>query len=607
MQQRMKQQVVLPFALRKQLEQDKSKTTGLKDSSLWALRQRKRKRKERKLVKRRPQQKVSRTPTKVFSSSSGKKKTHRPTPKVETQNSANPSPLKNGVPLQRKIRALLNRVSEGNAESIARSLEALLESLSDETEREHFHSSLVRLLLESLNNHSSLVSSVHPYASSFAAIVAFFHFRDYYSISTRLVYPLVQQIISSYQSNAQDVKALQDSDSNVDIFSLLVLVMELYKLQVIHCQVIYELIRYFASNLSELTAQCLLVMIRRCGVELRKDDPQALKHIIEYIRENAEAQRKSAHMSKVFSTRLEMILELIYDWKDNKLVNKDSNPSFPWIASLIASSSFRTDRRLQFSLKELQDGRILYNDKSKEEKDLLKADCPKLSIKKEEEISQIKQEEKDSVDQFVRLQRLNTDTRRNIFRMIMTSEDVVDAEHRLVAYGGKRKSLLLEIANMVIFGCCHERQFNTFYVALTKRLCVYSSRYKKAFQFSLWQIWKRMEQGEKWSSTPLKNLSSYIGELIFERTMSISCFRVLPNLSHFTPSLRTLLYLILEKAKNRCHDDLLVLLKENISDTRCQTFYYTLYFLLQDWKQENHSRVNEWLHFLQTCNLFQLE
>ncbi|GJQ15387.1 hypothetical protein GpartN1_g7178.t1 [Galdieria partita] len=604
----MKNRLVLPFALRKQLEQNTSKSATCKDSSLWALRQRKKNRKQRKLIKSRTkQEKVPRKPTKNTFSPSTVKMDRLSNEEETEQNSASQRPQEKRLPVQRQIRALWNRVSEGNAESIAKSLEAMLKSLSDETEREHFQSSLVTLLLESLNNHSSLVSSVHPYISSFAAVIAFFHFRNQLVISTRLVYQVLQQIFVD-KTNGREGYVFQGTDSDVDIFSLLALIMELYKLQVIHCQVIYGLIRYFASNLSELTAQCLLVMIRRCGVDLRKDDPRALKDIIEHIRENAENQKKSDNMSKVFSTRLEIVLDLIYDWKDNKLFVKEST-SFPhWITTNgITASSSHADRSLQFSLEDLQDWHTFYNTvvskNNKEDRDALESKHSTISVNEEENIHSM-QMEGDTVDQVVRLQRLNTDTRRNIFRMIMTSEDVVDAEHRLVAYGGKRKSLLREIANMVILGCYRERHFNPFYVALTKRLCLYSVRYKKAFQFSIWQIWKRMEQGEKWSSTKLRNLSSYIGELLLERVISISCFRVLPNLSQSTPTLRTLLYFILEKAKNRPNDDWLALLQENISDVRCQPFYFTLYFLLQEWrKEEDHSRVNGWLRFLQSCNL----
>lgn len=424
------------------------------------------------------------------------------------------------------------------------------------------------------------------------------HFRGYVVISVRLVYQLCRQILFSEEANENNSSQVV----HVDIFSLLILMMELYKLQIVHCQVIYELIRYFAGNLSELNAQCLLVMIRRCGAELRRDDPRALKDIIEYIREQAQQQKESDKMSKVFSTRLEMILELIYDWKDNKLVNKDANQSFPWVTNQITTSPF-TVRSLQFSLEELQDWHIFYANWSGNQE-------PKNTVNQtvlvQEETSQATPINTDSVDKIIRQQRLNTDTRRNIFRMIMTAEDVVDAEHRLVEYGGKRKSLLREIANMVIVGCCYERSFNPFYVALTKRLCLCSSRYKIAFQFSLWNIWKRMEQGEKWSSVKLSNLASYIAQLIFDRVVTFSCFRVLPNLSHFTPSLRTLLFLILEKAKTRTNDDLLVLLQENISDKRCHAFYLTLYFLLLESKQDNHPRTSGWFHLLQSSGILQV-
>lgn len=538
------------------------------------------------------------------------KPSRRP-PKQREENAVQRQPPKT-LALQRKIRALWNRLSEGNAETIAKSLETMLDALSDKAEKESFYSSLVHLLLESLNSHSSLVSSVHPYIAGFAAVVAFFHFRGHLAFSVRLVYPLFQQILAAPIHPAVDETDNNNSNSSGDMFSLLILAMELYKLRVIHCQVIYELIRYFAGNLSEMSAQCLLVIIRRCGAELRRDDPRALKDIIEYIREKAEYQRKNQHMSKVFSTRLDIMLELIYDWKDNKLVSKeDGSLSFAWL-----SNASNSDDALLFSLELLQDWPTFYsqvvskrnNNNNNNDEEEIEDTLKKTVVRDDPQERMTTKKDISFVDKVVGSLRLNTDTRRNIFRMMMTSEDVVDAEHRLVEYGGKRKSLIREIANMVILGCCHERPFNPFYVALTKRLCLYSTRYTIAFQFSLWQLWKRMETDggeEEWSSGKVRNLSNYVGELVLERVVPISCFRVLPNVAQLTPSLRMLVYFILEKAKSRPHDDWLRLLEENASNEKCRAFYFTLYFLLQEWKEEKepHARVDGWLHFLQSCNL----
>jgi len=423
---------------------------------------------------------------------------------------------------------------------------------------------------------------------------------------------LFQQILAAPIHPAVDETDNNNSNSSGDMFSLLILAMELYKLRVIHCQVIYELIRYFAGNLSEMSAQCLLVIIRRCGAELRRDDPRALKDIIEYIREKAEYQRKNQHMSKVFSTRLDIMLELIYDWKDNKLVSKeDGSLSFAWL-----SNASNSDDALLFSLELLQDWPTFYsqvvskrnNNNNNNDEEEIEDTLKKTVVRDDPQERMTTKKDISFVDKVVGSLRLNTDTRRNIFRMMMTSEDVVDAEHRLVEYGGKRKSLIREIANMVILGCCHERPFNPFYVALTKRLCLYSTRYTIAFQFSLWQLWKRMETDggeEEWSSGKVRNLSNYVGELVLERVVPISCFRVLPNVAQLTPSLRMLVYFILEKAKSRPHDDWLRLLEENASNEKCRAFYFTLYFLLQEWKEEKepHARVDGWLHFLQSCNL----
>ena len=143
--------------------------------------------------------------------------------------------------------------------------------------------------------------------------------------------------------------------------------------------------------------------------------------------------------------------------------------------------------------------------------------------------------------QLAREQRMNTDVRRSIFIAIMSATDYKDAYLRLQKVRLK-KAQELEIPKVLIHCAAAEKAFNPFYSLLAKRLCS-DRKLKMAFQFCLWDLFKRMGEGQdgseeensdyhdedsanKLSLRSLVNLAKLYGTLISDGGLTVSVLKV---------------------------------------------------------------------------------
>lgn len=107
-------------------------------------------------------------------------------------------------------------------------------------------------------------------------------------------------------------------------------------------------------------------------------------------------------------------------------------------------------------------------------------------------------------------QKMNTDVRRAVFCILMSSEDFVDAITKLVALGlkNKTKDVVYHIVAFVIYyhylifccdvtftlliyvlmHCCQqEKAFNRFYAQVASRLCIQYNEFKFSLQVGFYQ------------------------------------------------------------------------------------------------------------------------
>ena len=104
---------------------------------------------------------------------------------------------------------------------------------------------------------------------------------------------------------------------------------------------------------------------------------------------------------------------------------------------------------------------------------------------------------------------MNTDIRRNIFCILMTAEDFLEANERLLRLNLKSQQER-EIIHVAIDCCLHEKSFNPYYVHVVQKFCHLHRRFQIATQFALWDRFKDLTALSTIQVAHLAKYSSFI-------------------------------------------------------------------------------------------------
>lgn len=74
-------------------------------------------------------------------------------------------------------------------------------------------------------------------------------------------------------------------------------------------------------------------------------------------------------------------------------------------------------------------------------------------------------------------QRMNTDTRKNIFCIIMSAEDYLDAFEKLLRLSLKNQQER-EIIHVILHCCLQEKNYNPYYATLAQKFCEHDRKYQ---------------------------------------------------------------------------------------------------------------------------------
>ena len=236
----------------------------------------------------------------------------------------------------------------------------------------------------------------------------------------------------------------------------MLLFVHLYNYGVLHCGLIFDLVKKFIDELNEKTIELLLYLLKNCGFKLRSDDPGSLKIIVQMVHD------KAASITSVseFGKRVEFMLSTIMDLKNNKrknfnfdLIEQINRTKKLIIGYLRKHRNTESLTVLRISLAELFDpehkGRWWMVGSS-----MAGASSHYLDKQKEllsEAESQIKNSK---LLKIARKYGMNTDLRRSLFSIVMTSEDYLDAFERIMRI--KLKSKQDRELAFVIFQCCQK-------------------------------------------------------------------------------------------------------------------------------------------------------
>ncbi|KAK4452074.1 hypothetical protein QBC34DRAFT_447132 [Podospora aff. communis PSN243] len=416
--------------------------------------------------------------------------------------------------IRRQTQGLVNRVTDSNLVSIIGEIEKLYR----DHPRQHVSSALVDLLLIQVCEPTALPDTLLILNAGFAT-------ATYKVIGMDFGAQLVQEVAKGAATDLSN----------------------LYNFQLIGPKLVFDYIRMLLEDLSELTAELLLRIVRMSGPALRQDDPMALKDIVTLIR---PAVTKIGEQN--LSVRTKFMIDTIQDLKNNKkktgvgasvIVSEHSTRMKKTLGSL-NSKKLKSSEPLRIGLKDIQDS----DEKGKWWLVGASWAGPSAGGKSsKEQAADDEESDEDSViadlsdgpdiAELARQQMMNTDVRRALFVAITCAVDYEDAYVRInkLRLNKERRK---EIPFVVMQCCGAEQHYNPYYTFVAKKVCS-DARIKWGFQNGLWKLFKRfgetifgedaddMDDEEEVPLRRLVNNAKMFGTLVADGTLGLSILKCL--------------------------------------------------------------------------------
>jgi len=122
----------------------------------------------------------------------------------------------------------------------------------------------------------------------------------------------------------------QHKKINKEASNLLLIVCYLYNYGAVHGTLMYDLVRDFIANFTEMDVEALLIVLSHCGRLLWSDDPGVLREIVLLVKDHAQkASDNNDGQDKVAvatadSSRIQYMVDTIMELKNNKPRKQDA-------------------------------------------------------------------------------------------------------------------------------------------------------------------------------------------------------------------------------------------------------------------------------------------
>ncbi|XXH01149.1 g-strand binding protein [Hypoxylon texense] len=374
--------------------------------------------------------------------------------------------------LRRRIQGLINRLTNDSMVGIVKDLMGLYGSYPRQT----VTSITVDIVL-------ALVCSPEKRPDSFFTMIAGFVAAMYKAMGTAVCAHFIQQLVEVLGERYENASGDQSDAGSKHLVSLLA---ELYNMQVVGCNLIFDYTRLFLDRLSELDTELLLRIIQFCGASLRRDDPHALRDMVNGI--------TPANM-KGISVRTSFMIDEMKKLQSNKTKavarHKDLADQRTQLRKRIGTLSGSQDvQPLRISLRDIQGadkhgkwwlvgaswsgdhgGTDIHDDGAKAGKDDVDTD----------EITKLGDDDLGIPDlwQLAREQGFNTEVRQRIFVALHAATDYENAE-LLVRKLRLNKHQRKEIAEVIVRSSERQAQYNHYYTLVATR---FTGDRELSFQF----------------------------------------------------------------------------------------------------------------------------
>jgi len=416
--------------------------------------------------------------------------------------------------LQRSLNNALNRLSEDTLISVAQSVTGLypLHATSDVNEclwTNVFNASVDRptLMTGMIPVYVACLVGVHVQTGDTVQLGGF--------LIEHVVTKLWSELQSSRLSSSHDAAVTpSDVEVNKEVCNLMLVLCYLYNYSMVHSTFMYDVIRHFINHFSELDVELLLLTLSHCGHSLRSDDPSSLKEIVLMVQKRTQ---EDTNQGRPTSSRLGYMISAMTDLKNNNKRKQDTvfsektaklRKQIGRIKSSAASAgiSRAADSCLRISLEDIlsveSKGRWWKVGASWVGNQYTHHDGDDADDNKDESgdrSEEMSRDQKDTADEEELLKlaskyRMNTDSRRSAFCIVMGSADCDDAFEKLVRMSMLTNRTERETVRVLMECCGNETTYNPFYSHLAARICDYQPQCKFTFQLAFWDVFKQFEE-----------------------------------------------------------------------------------------------------------------
>ncbi|XP_046580458.1 nucleolar MIF4G domain-containing protein 1-like isoform X2 [Haliotis rubra] len=410
--------------------------------------------------------------------------------------------------IKKQLKGLINRASEANMQPISSQIEDIYMSNS----RADVNELLTGLLLEAC---IAPVLTPERLCLELAMLVAILHGNVGIEVGACFLQRVVQEFDARFKVSGHSESKEMDN--------IVVLLACLYNFKILQSSLLFDVARRFIKRFQEKDIELLLLLLKNAGFSLRKDDPAGLKDLILEIQTAAGSPDASQDKS-----RIRFMLDILLAIKNNnmrKIPNYDPE-HLEHLRKLVRNyikdgglGSNQLNIGLEDLLKAEEKGRWWVVGSAWSGREMERTTQSSTSTFS---VSNVMNEASSQLMELARKQRMNTDIRKTIFCVIMTSEDFIDAFEKLLKLGLKHQQER-EIIHVILDCCLQERKYNAFYAFLAQKFCEFDRRFQMTVQFNLWDRYKEMGS---LSQHNRDNLASLISHLLLKKGLSLSVLKV---------------------------------------------------------------------------------
>ena len=129
-------------------------------------------------------------------------------------------------------------------------------------------------------------------------------------------------------------------------------------------------------------------------------------------------------------------------------------------------------------------------------------------------------QQREKIFALARKQHMNTDDKKNIFYVLMTAEDYLDAFEKILSTVKDERSIVA----VLIHCCLSEKEYNPYYSVLAQKFCDHNRKYHLTIQYT---VWDKIKVIEELSIKQITNLARFLIFLIENGNLPISVLKVI--------------------------------------------------------------------------------